>query len=101
LADLRRQGPVELLYLFGKSRPTPLFALHDEDLLEYAHNIISGGSHAPQKFWGVVQECSLLLIGCNFPDWLSRFILRATRKARLADSVGRREWLVECLGQAD
>jgi len=37
LADLRRRGgPVELLYLFGKSRPTPLFAIHDEDLLEYA-----------------------------------------------------------------
>ena len=81
LADLRRRGrPVELLYLFGKSRPTPLFAIHDEDLLEYAHNIIAGGSHAPKKFMGVLQECSLLLIGCNFPDWLSRFILRATRK---------------------
>lgn len=102
LADLRRRGrPVELLYLFGKSRPTPLFAIHDEDLLEYAHNIIAGGSHAPKKFMGVLQECSLLLIGCNFPDWLSRFILRATRKGRFADSVGRREWLVECLGQED
>jgi len=102
LADLRRRGgPVELLYLFGKSRPTPLFAIHDEDLLEYAHNIIAGGSHAPKKFIGVLQECSLLLIGCNFPDWLSRFILRATRKGRLADSVGRREWLVECLGPED
>jgi hypothetical protein len=102
LADLRRRsGPVELLYLFGKSRPTPLFAIHEEDLLEYAHNIIAGGSHAPKKFIGVLQECSLLLIGCNFPDWLSRFILRATRKVRLADSGGRREWLVERLGQED
>jgi hypothetical protein len=102
LADLRRRGgPVELLYLFGKSRPTPLFAIHDEDLLEYAHNIIASGSHAPKKFMGVLQECSLLLIGCNFPDWLSRFILRATRKVRLADSGGRHEWLVECLGQED
>ena len=87
--------------MFGKSRPTPLFAIHDEDLLEYAHNIIAGGSHAPKKFIGALQECSLLLIGCNFPDWLSRFILRATRKGRLADSVGRREWLVECLGPED
>ena len=102
LADLRRRGgPVELLYLFGKSRPTPLFAIHDEDLLEYAHNIIAGGSHAPKKFMGVLQECSLLLIGCNFPDWLSRFILRATRKGRFTDSVGRREWIVECLGAED
>ncbi len=102
LADLRRRGrPVELLYLFGKSRPTPLFAIHDEDVLEYAHNIIAGGSHAPKKFMGVLQECSLLLIGCNFPEWLSRFVLRATRKVRLADSGGRREWLVDRLGQED
>lgn len=102
LADLRRRvGPVELLYLFGKSRPTPLFAIHDEDLLEYAHNIIANGSHAPAKFMGALQQCSLLLIGCNFPDWLSRFILRATRKVRLADSGGRREWFVERLGQED
>ena len=93
--------PVELLYLFGKSRPTPLFAIHDEDVLEYAHNIIAGGSHAPKKFMGVLQECSLLLIGCNFPEWLSRFVLRATRKVRLADSGGRREWLVDRLGQED
>jgi len=100
--DLEVDDPaVQLLYMFGKSRPTPLFAIHDEDLLEYAHNIIAGGSHAPKKFIGALQECSLLLIGCNFPDWLSRFILRATRKGRLADSVGRREWLVECLGPED
>ena len=43
-------GAVQLLYLFGKARPSPLFAIHDEDLLEYAHNVIAGGSHAPKAF---------------------------------------------------
>lgn len=93
--------PVQLLYLFGKARPTPLFAIHDEDVLEYAHNVIVGGSNAPPAFLGALQERNLLLIGCNFPDWLSRFILRATRKGRLADQRGRREWLVERLGKED
>jgi hypothetical protein len=93
--------PVELLYLFGKSRATPMCAIHDEDVLEYAHNIISNGSQVPAKFMGMLQECSLLLIGCNFPDWLSRFILRATRKVGLSASPYRRELLVERLGSED
>ncbi|HQU63522.1 MAG TPA: hypothetical protein PKY85_10290, partial [Nitrosomonas sp.] len=37
------QGEVQLLYLFGKSRAGPMFAVHDEDLLEYIHNIIARG----------------------------------------------------------
>ena len=76
---------MQLLYLFGKSRPTPLYSIHDEDVLEYAHNVIARGSHAPTSFLGALQDRNLLLIGCNFPDWLSRFMLRATRKGRLAE----------------
>jgi TIR domain/SIR2-like domain len=94
-------GPVQLLYLFGKARPTPLFSIHDEDVLEYAHNIIARGSHAPTAFLGALQDRNLLLIGCNFPDWMSRFMLRATRKGRLADQKGGREWLIEPLGKED
>lgn len=95
------EGVVQLLYLFGKSRPTPLFAIHDEDALEYAHNVIADGSHAPTAFLGALRDRSLLIIGCNFPDWLSRFVLRATRKGRLADPKGGREWLVEGLKEED
>ncbi len=95
------EGVVQVLYLFGKARPTPLFAIHDEDVLEYAHNIIADGSHAPTAFLGALRDRSLLIVGCNFPDWLSRFVLRATRKGRLADPKGGREWLVEGLGQED
>ncbi len=102
LGDWSQPGsPVQLLYLFGKARPTPLFAIHDEDALEYAHNIIAHGSHAPTEFLGALQERNLLLIGCNFPDWLSRFFLRATRKERLSDKKDRREWLVDRLATED
>ena len=97
----RPGGPVQLLYLFGKMAPGPLYSIHDEDMLEYAHNVIAGGSHAPKAFLGALQDRSLLLIGCNFPDWLSRFMLRATRKGRLAVKEGRRGWLVEPLGRED
>ena len=102
LGDWSQPGsPVQLLYLFGKARPTPLFAIHDEDFLEYAHNIIAHGSHAPDNFLGALRERNLLLIGCNFPDWLSRFVLRATRKGPLSDQRDKREWLVERLAKED
>ncbi|NML15895.1 toll/interleukin-1 receptor domain-containing protein [Azohydromonas caseinilytica] len=91
---LNRPGEVHLLYLFGKSRPAPMFALHDEDVLEYAHNLIARGGHVPGAFLGELQERSLLLLGCSFPDWLGRFFLRVTNKSRLSEKA-KREWLIE------
>jgi hypothetical protein len=93
-----RSGQVQLLYLLGKSRSAPMFAIHDEDVLEYAHNVIARGSQVPTAFIGELQQRNLLMIGCDFPDWLSRFFLRATRQNRLGSQAeDRREWLVEQL----
>lgn len=89
-----RAGEVPLLYLFGKSRAAPVYAIHEEDILEYAHNVISRGSQVPVQFLGALQERSLLLLGCGFPDWLGRFFLRATNTSRLAEK-SKREWMVE------
>lgn len=90
-----RAGEVQLLYLFGKSRSAPMFAIHDEDVLEYAHNVIAHESQVP-KFLGELQERNLLLVGCNFPDWLTRFFLRAWNQKRLSEK-DRRAWLIEPL----
>jgi hypothetical protein len=91
-----RPGEAQLLYLFGKSRVVPTFVIHDEDVLEYAHNVVARGSQVPNAFLGELQERSLLLIGCNFPDWMSRFFLRLTNKGRLSEKT-RREWLIDDL----
>ncbi|MDX9943433.1 MAG: hypothetical protein RBS35_01440 [Azonexus sp.] len=32
-----RLGEVQVLHMLGKACSTPLFALHDEDVLEYLH----------------------------------------------------------------
>ncbi|MCB1984600.1 MAG: TIR domain-containing protein [Burkholderiales bacterium] len=90
-----RHGEVQLLYLFGKSRAGPMFAAHDEDLLEYVHNIIARGSHVPVRFLDELQQRSLLLIGCHFPEWLCRFFLRLAKQGRLLDAQRKREWLIE------
>ncbi len=89
-------GEVNLLYLFGKARSAPMFAIHDEDVLEYAHDVIAHGRQTLGVFLGELQQRSLLLIGCNFPEWLSRFFLRATNQKRLSENY-RRSWLIEQL----
>ncbi|MGZ8136883.1 MAG: toll/interleukin-1 receptor domain-containing protein [Methylococcaceae bacterium] len=91
---LKKPGEANLLYLFGKAQSTPVFAIHDEDTLEYAHNLLSRGSNAPLRFLGELQQRGLLFMGCNFPDWLSRFVLRLTNQTRLSDKKTR-AWLVE------
>src|SRR5262249_52922094 len=91
---LKRAGETNLLYLFGKAKSTPVFAIHDEDILEYAHNLLSHGSNVPIRFLGELQQRGLLLIGSNFPDWLSRFFIRLTNQTRLSDKKTR-AWLVE------
>jgi hypothetical protein len=98
---LKRAGETNLLYLFGKAKSTPVFAIHDEDILEYAHNLLSRGSNVPTRFLGELQQRNLLLIGSNFPDWLSRFFMRLANQTRLSDKKTR-EWLVEDIaGQPD
>jgi len=92
-----RPREAQLLYLFGKSTPAPDFAIHDEDVLEYAHNVISREKCVPTDFINELRQLNLLMIGCNFPDWLSRFILRATRKDRFDSVAQRSAWLVEPL----
>ncbi len=91
---LKKPGEVNVLYLFGKAQSTPVFAIHDEDTLEYAHNLLSRGSNVPLRFLGELQQRGLLFIGSNFQDWLSRFLLRLTNQTRLADKKTR-AWLVE------
>jgi hypothetical protein len=91
----RRQAEVHLLYLFGKARTAPMFAVHDEDVLEYAHNVMSRGSHSRERFIGELRHRDLLFLGANFPDWLSRFFLRATNQSRLLAERPKRDWLVD------
>jgi len=90
-----RAGETFLLYLFGKSRSAPMFAIHDEDVLEYAHSLIARESRVT-TFLEELQQRNLLFIGCNFPEWLSRFLLRATNRKRLSENSNR-AWLIEPL----
>ena len=91
-----KKGEVNVLYFFGKARREAKFAIHDEDVLEYAHSIIARPEVVP-NFRAELRRHNLVLIGCNVPEWLSRFFLRATNENRLSSEMDMRRWIVEPL----
>ena len=73
-----------LLYLFGQASRLDDFAITEEDLLEYAHSVVSQpvDSRTPTLL-DEVRLRNLLIIGADLPRWLSRFFLRFSKRYRL------------------
>lgn len=90
----REPGYKAVLYLFGKSSPSPTYAIHDEDILEFVYNLQIAHINVPKTFLSEIRSKNLLLIGCNFADWLSRFFLRLSNPGRLSDNLAKKEFLV-------
>ena len=58
------------------------YALSEEDMVEYMH-CLQQPTERPQRIFDQLRKKHLLLLGVNYPDWLTRFLLRATREDRL------------------
>lgn len=80
-----------VFYLFGKADVAPFYAIHDEDALEFPYMLPSKG---PECIFSHLRERNLLLIGCTFYDWLSRFFIRLSNSVRLSGDRVKREYLV-------
>jgi hypothetical protein len=82
-----------VFYLFGKADVQPFFAIHDEDALEFPYMLQTGGG--PERMFSQMRSRNLLLIGCTFADWLSRFFIRLSNPDRLfSDQRTKKEYLV-------
>ena len=82
-----------VFYLFGQADVSPFYAIHDEDVLEFAYTLQAG--NGPERMFSQLRRRNLLLIGCNFADWLSRFFLRLSNAERLSsDQRTKQEFLV-------
>jgi hypothetical protein len=107
--DKRRDVPeapssqyTAVFYLFGKVDVGPFYAIHDEDSLEFPYSLQAG--NGPERMFSHMRSRNLLLIGCTFPDWLSRFFIRLSNPDRLySDQRTKKEYLVgeETLGGKD
>ncbi len=82
-----------VFYLFGKTDVAPFYAIHDEDALEFSYTLQSG--NGPERMFSQMRSRNLLLIGCTFADWLSRFFIRLSNPDRLfSDQRTKKEYLV-------
>jgi len=82
-----------VFYLFGKADIGPFYAIHDEDALEFPYTLQTG--NGPERMFSQMRSRNLLLIGCSFADWLSRFFIRLSNPDRLSsDQRTKKEYLV-------
>lgn len=79
-----------VFYLFGKADDR-YYAIHDEDALEFSYTLPNKG---PERMYAKLRSSDLLLIGCSFYDWLSRFFIRISNSVRLSLDRDKREFLV-------
>ena len=67
-AELRQ--PV-VFHLFGRASASPDYAICDEDLLEFLH-AMQDRQRQPKTLFDELRGNHLLILGCNFGDWLAR-----------------------------
>ena len=72
--------------LFGTTSPVSgTFAKSEDDLIEFSWSLIDH-EYAPARLYDYFRTRTMLLLGCNFPDWLGRFFIHALKAGR--DAVG-------------
>jgi TIR domain/SIR2-like domain len=94
LTDDTRVGYRAVFHLFGRASPSPFFAIDDEDVLEFIYSLQAEKGIRPERMLAELRRCHLLLIGCNFADWLSRFFIRLANQVRLSGDRPKKEFLV-------
>jgi hypothetical protein len=98
-------GPTEELdrsvvyHLFGKLSSKPDYVVTDEDMLEFLHHMQS--KKTAEHLFDALRDNHLLFIGCTFPDWLARFLLRIAKSRQLSQRRDEMELLVGSLANRD
>ena len=71
-----------LFYLFGACSNTPgTFAGTEDDLIEFSWSLLDKDGQSPDFLFSYLKAKTVLLLGCNFPDWLGRFFIRALEQS--------------------
>jgi hypothetical protein len=82
-SDHARIAPT-VYHLFGKLSASPSYAISDEDVLEFLHELQSE-SRCPERLFEALANNHLLVVGGNFPDWAARMFLRTAKGRRLSN----------------
>lgn len=62
-----------LYYIFGEMGVEGTFVVDEDDLLSFLH-FWHNETHRPQELCKYLSNKYLLVIGCDYPDWLFRFL---------------------------
>jgi hypothetical protein len=93
LPDGPRDMP--LVYgLFGRISVLPKYVVAEEDELEWV-TALQIPEKRPERLFDELGRNHLLYLGCRFPDWLERFILRTTKNSKLSSERGFCEYLID------
>lgn len=66
-------------HMFGKASAVPHeFVLTDDDLLEFVHYWLDE-NYRPKRLSNILREKYILVIGCNYPNWLFRFFFHSLK----------------------
>jgi hypothetical protein len=93
LPDGSGDGPV-VYGLFGRISVLPKYVVAEEDELEWV-TALQIPEKRPERLFDELGRNHLLFLGCRFPDWLARFILRTTKNSKLSAERGFSEYLID------
>jgi hypothetical protein len=85
--DFHSSPEPTVFHLFGATGPVEgTFAKTEDDLIVYSWSLLDQ-QYAPQRLYDYLQQKTILLLGCNFPDWLGRFLVHALYSGRQEASI--------------
>ena len=80
--------------LFGRISVLPKYVVAEEDELEWVTALMIPGKR-PERLFDALGGSHLLFLGCQFPDWLTRFMLRAAKNSKLSAARDFYEYLID------
>ena len=95
IPEHRNSGYRAVFYMFGRASALPIFAIHEEDRLEFFYTLQTAQKNVPRVMLSELRARNLLVIGCALSEWLARFFIRFTSKSRLADGMRKRDFLID------
>lgn len=99
-ADFLKSAHPLVYHIFGKVSSTPDYAVTDDDLLKFNHRLQSRDLR-PQNLFDLLRTSHVLILGCNFPNWLARFFSCAAKGDLLFSPTGMRGVVADRLTASD
>jgi hypothetical protein len=91
--DLTDADAPIVYHLFGRVSATPTYAVTEEDFVEFFHSLQSE-TRRPPRLFDELNHQTLMLLGCRFGGWLTRFLMRMSKGQRLS-AGGRNDYVAD------